>query len=199
MTALALFAVASAGQELAWLDKMLIGIHVAAMSIYVVGGLWIKVPVARAQKAIPPAQSAVVGARVGFDFTLVSWVAFIAVGVSGYWLLGRAGDIDLASPYTFFIDHGILDGRYGWSLFFMVLFWVLLVINGLVMTVLLRPRLAGKLDPNQLAQALEPFQQRLTSAVFWIDVLAWANLVLAGGSFVAGAVIGFDHTVFRVA
>lgn len=199
MTVLMAFAEVAAGQQqLDWLDKVLIGIHVAAMGLYVTGGLWIKVPVARAQKAIPPAQAAVVGQRVGFDFTLVSWFAFITVGVTGYWLLGRAGDIDLASPYTFFIDHGILDVRYGWALFFMVLFWVVLVISGLIMTVLLRPLLASKLEPTRTSDALEPFQRRLTSAVFWIDALAWANLALAGGSFVAGLIIGLDHTVLRV-
>jgi hypothetical protein len=195
--ALVLAAVTSP-QELDWLDKALIGIHVAAMGIYVVGGLWIKIPIARAQKAIPPAQSALVGQRVGFDFTLVSWFAFIAVGVTGYWLLGRAGDIDLASPHTFFIDRGILDGSYGWALFFMALFWVLLVISGLIMTVVLRPLLADRLDPTETADVLEPFQRRLTSAVLWIDILAWTNLVLAGGSFTAGLVIGLEHTVLRV-
>lgn len=185
-------------QELDWLDKSLIGVHVAAMALYVVGGLWIKFPIARAQKAIPPAQSALVGQRIGFDFTLVSWFAFVTVGVTGYWLLGRAGDIDLSSPYTFFIDHGILDGSYGWALLLMVLFWVLLVISGLIMTVFLRPLLGDKLDPTQTADALEPFQSRLTSAVFWIEVLAWTNLVLAGGAFTAGLVIGLEHTVLRV-
>ena len=193
-----LLAAATSPQELDWLDKSLIGAHVAAMGVYVVGGLSIKIPMARAQKAIPPAQSALVGQRVGFDFTLVSWFAFITVGVTGYWLLGRAGDFDLASPYTFFIDHGILDGAYGWALFFMVLFWVLLVISGLIMTITFRPLLGGKLDPTEPADALEPFQRRLTSAVFWIDVLAWANLVLAGGSFTAGLIIGLEHTVLRV-
>ncbi len=199
MNGLELVLAAVAGQqELDWLDKALIGIHVAAMGVYVVAGLWIKIPIARAQKAIPPAQSALVGQRVGFDFTLVSWFAFITVGVTGYWLLARAGDVDLASPYTFFIDRGILDGNYGWALFFMVLFWVLLVISGLIMTVVLRPLLSDKLDPTQSTDALEPFQERLTSAVFWIDVLAWTNLALAGGSFTAGLVIGLEHTVLRV-
>ncbi len=193
-----LFAAAASPQELDWLDKSLIGVHVAAMGLYVVGGLWIKIPIARAQKAIPPGQAAIVGQRVGFDFTLVSWFAFIAVGITGYWLLGRAGDIDLTSPYTFFIDHGILDGSYGWALFIMVLLWVLLVISGLIMTVVLRPLLGDRLDPTETTDALDPFQRRLTSAIFWIDALAWTNLVLAGGAFTAGLVIGLEHTVLRV-
>lgn len=197
MIPLLLVAAAAGAQELDWLDKALIGLHVAVMGVYVVGGLWIKVPAARAQKAIPPAQAAVIGQRTGYDFTLVSWVAFIVVGVTGYWLLGRAGDIDLLSPYTFFIDHGLLDGRYGWALFAMVLFWVALVVCGLIMTVYLRPALSGKLEPTLPVDALEPFQTRLTSAVFWIDALAWANLAFAGMSFAAGTIIGFDHTVLR--
>jgi hypothetical protein len=199
MTPDVLLAAAAGQQELDWLDKVLIGVHAAVMGLYVVGGLWIKVPAARAQKAIPPAQAALIGQRTGYDFTLLSWFAFITVGVTGYWLLGRAGDIDLTSPYTFFIDHALLNSRYGWALFFMVLFWVLLVISGLIMTIALRPALSGKLEPTQPADALEAFQQRLTSAVFWIDVLAWTNLALAGGSFTAGLIIGLEHTVLRVA
>ncbi len=180
------------------LDKALIGIHVAVMGLYTIGGLWIKIPVHRAQKGIPPAQSALVGQRIGFDFTVVSWFAFVVVGATGYALLGRAGDLDLATPYTFFIDHSLMDTRYGWALFFMVLFWVVLVVNGLIMTLYFRPHLSGRLEPANTTADLEPFQARLTSAVFWIDFLAWANLVLAGGSFVAGMLIGLDHTVMRV-
>ncbi len=195
----AIFAAAAEAQTLDNLDKILIGLHVAVMGLYTIGGLWIKIPVHRAQKGIPPAQAALVGQRMGLDFTVISWFAFIVVGVTGYALLGRAGDLDLTSPYTFFIDHALMDSRYGWALFFMILFWVVLVINGLIMTLYFRPHLSGKLEPANTTADLEPFQSRLTSAVFWIDVLAWANLVLAGGSFAAGMIIGLDHTVMRVA
>jgi hypothetical protein len=194
-----LLAQATNGLELDNFDKLLIGLHVGVMALYFIGGLWIKIPMARAQRSIPPAQSAIVGERVGFDFTVLSWFAFIVVGISGYWLLARAGDADLASPYTLFVAHDLFEAAYGWEVFLMILFWVGLVINGLIMTFLLRPKLAGKLDPTESAVSLEPFQNRLTTAVFWIDVLAWANLVLAAGSFGAGLLIGLDHTVLRVA
>lgn len=188
---------AATGETLGNFDKILIGVHVAVMALYVVGGLWIKIPVHRVQKAIPPAQAALVGQKMGLDFTIVSWFAFIVVGGTGYWLLGRAGDFDLASPHTFFIDTDLLDGRYGWALFIMVLCWVLVVINGVVMTVYLRPRMGRRLEPTETSAVLEPFIEQLRSAVFWIDVLAWVNLVLAGGSFAAGMVIGLEHTVLR--
>lgn len=195
------FLVAAATDDLTLdkLDKLLIGIHVGVMALYFIGGVWIKVPMARAQRGIPPAQSAIVGQRMGFDFTLLSWFAFIVVGVSGYWLLGRAGNADPSSPYTLFVGHDLFDEAYGWEVFLMILFWAGLVINGLLMTFVFRSRLSGKLQPTEPAESLEPFQQRLTSAVFWIDVLAWANLVLAAGSFGAGLLIGLDHTVLRVA
>lgn len=193
----ALLAAATGAGELDNVDKVLVVAHIGAMGLYVVGGLWIKTSLARAQRAIPPAQAAIVGSQIGFDFTVISWLAFVVVGVSGYVLLGKGGLADPASPYTLFVSRDLLDSGYGWKLLMMILFWLILVINGLVMTLWLRPRLTRKLDPDEPPEAMDRLQQDLTFAVKGIDVLAWANLVLAIGAFVAGFAISFDRTILR--
>lgn len=185
------------GGELDNLDKVLVVAHIGAMGLYVVGGLWIKTSLARAQRAIPPAQAAIVGTQVGFDFTVLSWFAFLAVAVTGFLLLGRDGLADPSSPYTLFVNRDLLDGGYGWKLLVMIAFWLGLVINGLLMTVWLRPQLARKLDPDDPPGRMERLQQDLSRAVKGIDVLAWTNLAFAIGAFLAGFAISFDRTILR--
>lgn len=193
----AFLAAATSSAELDNLDKVLVVAHIGAMGLYVVGGLWIKTSLARAQRAIPPAQAAIVGAQVGFDFTVISWAAFVAVAATGYLLLGKDGLADPASPYTLFVNRDLLDSGYGWKLLVMIAFWLILVINGLVMTVLLRPRLVRKLDPSDPPEAMDRLQRDLAFAVKGIDVLAWMNLLLAIGAFLAGFAISFDRTILR--
>lgn len=185
------------GGELDNLDKVLVVGHIGVMGLYVVGGLWIKTSLARAQRAIPPAQSAIVGAQVGFDFTVLSWFAFLAVAVTGFVLLGRDGLADPSSPYTLFVSHDLLDRAYGWKLLVMIALWLGLVINGLLMTVWLRPLLTRKLDPDDPPGRMERLQQDLALAVRGIDVLAWTNLAFAIGAFLAGFAISFDRTILR--
>lgn len=188
---------AAARAELDNLDKMLVAAHVASMGFYVVGGFWIKASLARAQRAIPPAQAAVVGRLIGFDFTIVSWLAFVAVGVTGYILLGRGGLADPASPHTLFISGGLLDSGYGWKLMVMVALWAALIVSGLVLTFVFRPILARRLDPADPPEAMEQLQREMGLAVRGIDVLAWLNLALAIGAFLAGYALSFDRTILR--
>lgn len=190
-------AAAAAYGELDRFDKMLVAAHVGSMGFYVVGGFWIKASLARAQRAIPPAQAAVVGRLVGFDFTIVSWLAFIGVGLTGYILLGRGGMADPASPHTLFISGDLLDSGYGWKLLIMVALWAALVVSGVVLTFVFRPMLERRLDPADPPEAMERLQRRMGFAVRGIDVLAWMNLVLAVGAFVAGYALSFDRTIPR--
>ncbi len=187
----------AAAEALDNLSKLLVVAHIGAMGLYVVGGLWIKLSLTRAQQAIPPAQAAIVGQRIGFDFTIVSWATFIAVGATGYWLLGKDGLADPASPHTLFVSGDLLDSGYGWKLLLMIAFWYGLVINGLFLTFFFRPRLTRKLDPTDPPEALERLQRAMAFAVRGIDILAWVNLLLAIGAFLAGFAISFDRTILR--
>lgn len=183
--------------ELDKFDKVLVAAHVGSMGFYVVGGFWIKASLARAQRAIPPAQAAIVGRIVGFDFTLVSWLAFVGAGLTGYVLLGRGGISDPASPHTLFINGSLLDSGYGWKLLIMVALWVALVISGAVMTLVFRPMLERRLDPGDPPGEMDRLQRRMNLAIRGIDVLAWVNLALATGAFMAGYALSFDRTILR--
>ena len=187
----------AARAELDNFDKMLVAAHVGTMGFYVVGGFWIKASLARAQRAIPPAQAAIVGRLVGFDFTIVSWLAFVGVGLTGYILLGRGGLADPASPHTLFISGDVLDSGYGWKLLIMVALWAALVVSGVVLTFVFRPMLEQRLDPADPPEAMDRLQREMGIAVRGIDVLAWLNLGLAVGAFVAGYALSFDHTILR--
>jgi hypothetical protein len=187
----------AARAELDNVDKMLIAAHVGAMGFYVVGGFWIKASLARAQRAIPPAQAAIVGRLVGFDFTIVSWLAFVGVGLTGYILLGRDGLADPASPHTLFLSRDLLNSGYGWKLLIMIVLWAALVVSGLVLTFVFRPILERRLDPADPPEAMDRLQREMGIAVRGIDALAWLNLALAIGAFVAGYALSFDHTILR--
>ncbi len=193
-----LLAAAVTRQPLDNLDKVLVAAHVGALGVYVVTAAWIKLSLLRAQRVIPPAQAAIVGQRVGTDFTVVSWAAFAVTGASGYWLLGRAGLADPASPQTLFVNAHLLDSAYGWKILIMIALWYLLVISSIFLTFVFRPRLTRRLAPTDPPASLERLQQEQASAVRWIDILAWFNLVVALGAFLAGFAISFDETVLRI-
>jgi hypothetical protein len=188
---------AAARAELDNFDKVLVAAHVGSMGFYVVGAFWIKASLARAQRAIPPGQAAIVGRIVGFDFTIVSWLAFAGVGLTGYVLLGRGGIADPASPHTLFISGSLLDSGYGWKLLIMVALWAALVVSGAVMTFVFRRMLERRLDPADPPAEMDRLQRRMNLAIRGIDVLAWLNLALAIGAFMAGYALSFDRTILR--
>ncbi len=185
------------GAELDNFDKLLVVVHVGSMGLYTVGALWIKTSLARAQKAVPPAQAAIIGRIVGFDFTILSWVAFVGVGVSGYILLARGDLADPVAFYTLFLDPDLLDSAYGWKLLVMMVLWALLVVSGAIMTFVFRPMLESKLKPSDPPEALEKKQRQLALSVKAIDHMAWLNLALAIGAFLAGYALSFDRTILR--
>jgi uncharacterized membrane protein len=168
------------------LDTFLRMAHVAAVVVYLGGGLFLHVSVRRALHAVPPAQGAILGARIGTHFTVLSWAALVVWGATGYTLLVRAGMADPSSPLTLFVHPAIARTSLGVALLVMIGSWYLLVISAAVITFVLRPRLARRLAPSAGQEQVDTATRQLTSAARWIDVLAIVNLVLAGAAFVAG-------------
>jgi uncharacterized membrane protein len=168
------------------LDTFLRMAHVAAVVAYLGGGLLLHVSVRRALHAIPPAQGAILGARIGTHFTVLSWIALGVWGITGYLLLARAGMADATSPVTLFVHPAIARTGLGAALLVMIGSWYLLVISASVITFVLRPRLASRLEPSAGPDDVDATTRRITDAARWIDVLALANLVLATAAFVAG-------------
>lgn len=140
----------------------------------------------RAIRLIPPGQSSIVGAEMGRDFTVISWLSLAAWGISGYWMLFLYGWGDLGSPLTLFISPDRLDTARGRGLLIMIASWYLLMISASLITFWLRPRLTARLPASADSDDVETASQRMVGAAQWIDRLAVANLILAVIGFLAG-------------
>lgn len=161
-------------------------VHILAVVVYLGGGLLMHLSVRRAIRLIPPGQSSIVGAEMGRDFTLISWLSLFAWGASGYWMLFLFGWGDVTSPLTLFISPDRLDTTRGRGLLVMIASWYLLMISALVITFLLRPRLAARLPSGADSNDVEIVSQQMMAAARWIDRLAIANLILATIGFLSG-------------
>lgn len=165
---------------------MLRAIHILAVVVYLGGGILMHLSLRRAIRLIPPGQSSIVGAEMGRDFTVISWLSLAAWGVSGYWMLFLYGWGDLSSPLTLFVDPERLDMARGQGLLIMIASWYLLMISATLITFWLRPRLTARLSTSADSNDIENASQRMIGAAEWIDRLAVANLILAVIGFLAG-------------
>lgn len=167
-------------------DQVLVVLHVTAVVVYLGGALLLHLSVRRALRLVPPGQAAALGARLGRDFTWVSWFSLALWGVTGYWLLARGGRADPTAFSSLFIEPAFLEFAPGRALLAMVLAWYLLVANALVITFVLRPRVGRRLGPDASAQASADLTRSISTAATWIDVLAFVNLVITAAGFVVG-------------
>jgi uncharacterized membrane protein len=162
-------------------------LHVVAAVTYVGGGLFLHGPLRRALRLIPPGQASIVGARVGEDFTYLSWVSLALLGSTGYWMALRYGWGDASSPLTLWVNPRVLQTTRGAALLVMVCAWYLIVISASVITFVLRPRLALRVTPDATAEAATRAVATISSAARWVDALALVNFGLATLALLAGA------------
>lgn len=168
------------------LDELLRVAHTGAVALYVGGAIIVTISMRRALQAIPPAQAAIVGGQVGTHFMVISWMALLAWGSSGYWLLQRGDWDDFLSPQTLFIRRELLDSGFGWMLVLMVAAWFAMLINGLLITLVFRPRLTRRLAPNEPPERVEGLQKSMVFAARSVEALALINVLLAIAATVAG-------------
>lgn len=154
--------------------------------VYLGGSLFLHLSLRRAMRLIPPGQASIVGAEVGKDFTVMSWLSLAAWGATGYWMLFRYGWGDGGAALTLFIDPAMLELNRGRGLLVMTASWYLLVVSAAVITFVLRPRLTTRLPPDADSARVERVSERLVGAAGWIDRLAIVNLLLAVTGFLAG-------------
>jgi hypothetical protein len=72
----------------------------------------------------------------------------------------------------------------------MLLVWTLLVLNGAVMTFVLRPRLSGRMAAGTSAAQATSSQNARISAARWVQYLSRADIVLAMLAVLLGASLG---------
>lgn len=169
------------------LDLSLRSAHVAAVVIYLGGGILFHGPLRRALRLIPPGQASIIGTSVGGDFTYLSWLSLALWGSTGYWMLFRYGWGDASAPLTLFINPATLGTSRGVSMLVMLSVWYLIVINATLISLVLRPRLAQRVTADASAEDADRVAETISSAARWVDILALANLFLTTVGLFSGA------------
>jgi uncharacterized membrane protein len=169
------------------LDLGLHALHLLAVAAYAGGSFMLHGPLRRALRMIPPGQASIVGSRVGRDFTYLSWVSLILLGVTGYWMAFRYGWADVSSPGTLWINSVTLQTAKGVAMLVMALAWWIIVVSAAIITFVLRPRLSLRLTSDATAEAANRAVAAISRADRWLDVLAITNFALATVALMAGA------------
>ncbi|MCC6338890.1 MAG: CopD family protein [Acidimicrobiia bacterium] len=156
-----------------WFGVIATYLHLIAMATYVGGSLIMELVVGHAQKSIPPAQAQVMGEKTADRFLLLAWSALGLLLVSGI-MQAYAKSVE-----PMLMGDGLFDSGYGWSLFLMIALWAVLVVNGSIMTFVLRPRLKGKMGAQVGAAQVQARQGHLMKTVRQMQWITRADLVIA--------------------
>ncbi len=148
-------------------------VHDLAVATYFGGAVAMEFILAPAQKSIPPAQAQVMGEKTSERFLLMVWISLALIFVTGVMRLYFKGMI---GGDTIFVPPLTLGYGYGQTMFALFVVWVILVINGALITLVFRPRLTGKMaagvPKNQAANA----RDSMMGAATWIDWLTRIDL-----------------------
>ena len=169
------------------LDLSLHALHLVAVAIYAGGGLMLHGPLRRALRMIPPGQASIVGSRVGRDFTYLSWMSLVLLGLTGYWMAFRYGWADVSALSTLWINPLALQTSKGVAMLVMALAWLIIVISASIITFVLRPRLSLRVTSDATVEAANRAMAMISRADRWLDILALTNFVLATVAVLAGA------------
>ncbi|MCC6225010.1 MAG: CopD family protein [Microthrixaceae bacterium] len=148
-------------------------LHIIGVAVYLGGSIIMEFVVGPAQKAIPPAQAQVMGKKTADRFLIFVWSALGLILLSGILRLFAIGQEDL------------LFGRYLWdsdkgrTLLAMVVLWCVLVVNGSIITFVLRPKLAGRTGSGVSAAQVQAHQQDQINAAQWVERLTRIDLGVA--------------------
>jgi uncharacterized membrane protein len=169
------------------LDLSLHALHLIAVAIYAGGGFMLHGPLRRALRMIPPGQASIIGSRVGKDFTYLSWISLVLLGLTGYGMAFRYGWADVSAPSTLWINPLALQTSKGVAMLVMALAWLIIVINASIITFVLRPRLSLRVTSDASVEVANRAVATISRADRWLDILALTNFVLATVALLAGA------------
>ena len=160
-----------------WLHILYGYLHDLAVATYIGGAVAMEFVLGPAQASIPPAQAQVMGQKTSDRFLWLVWGSLGLIVITGALRLQHLGFIDWTWP--FFNSSLSLSESYGRTVLTMFLLWCLLVVNGVLITFVFRPRLAGKLTPGTSAQQLTANQGAKMQAATWIERLTRVDLGVA--------------------
>jgi len=155
----------TATQALQWLGVTL---HVLGAAGYIGGSIAMEFVLAPAQKAIPPAQAMVVGEKTADRFIWIAWGSLLLL-LLGALIRLQWGGAGLTMIWGLGTD-------YGRTVFVKALLWVVLVVNGAIITFVLRPKLMGKMSGGTTAAQAQQSQQLKGKAARQIMILTRVDL-----------------------
>ncbi|MFV2090965.1 MAG: CopD family protein [Pseudomonadales bacterium] len=164
--------------DIHWPVFLLAAIHDLSVAVYVGGAVAMEFVLGPAQKMIPPAQAQVMGQKSADRFLILVWVSLVLILVTGLLRMYYSG---------IFSGGPIFSYSYGRTLLGLLFIWLLLAINGALITFALRPRLTGKLGAGSTSGQADQDRNTKIQAVTWIEYLSRADLVLAVIAVLLGA------------
>jgi uncharacterized membrane protein len=168
-----------------WLHVIYGFLHDVGIAIYIGGAISMEFVLGPAQGSIPPAQAQVMGQKTADRFLWFVWGSLSLIVVTGILRLEKIGHMDWT--YPFFNDTMKLSSDYGRTVWMMFALWCVLVINGLIITFVLRPRLQGKLRSGVAASHVTAAQGAKMQAATWVQRITRADLVIAVAIALLGA------------
>lgn len=156
-----------------WMGVSATYLHLLGVATYLGGSLIMEFVVGHAQKAIPPAQQQVMGEKTADRFLWFVWGSLGIILISGILQAYHRGTEEML------IGENLFDSGYGWTLFLMIVLWAVLVVNGAIMTFVLRPKLKGKMGAQVGAQQVQARQQEMMKAVDRITLITRIDLGIA--------------------
>lgn len=159
--------------------------HDLALAVYIGGAVSMEFVLGPAQNSIPPAQAQIMGQKTADRFLWLAWGSLITILVTGVLRLQRLGFIVRA--WNPFRGQLAWDSSYGRTVFAMFLIWCALLVNGLLITFVFRPRLTGRMQAGTSQAQVASIQQSKLQAAEWIQRLTRIDLGLALCAALLGA------------
>ncbi len=157
-------------------------LHALGVATYVGGAIIMEFVVGPAQKAIPPAQAQVMGKKAADRFLWFAWGSLGLIAVSGLLRLFSTNAEKLLFGSAAF------DVSLGRTYLVKSVLWLVLVVNGLIITFVLRPKLSARSGSGTSATQAQSHQQdqvRAANRILWltrVDLAVAVVLVLLGSS-----------------
>ncbi len=168
-------------------------LHDLAIAVYIGGSVVMDFILGPAQQSIPPAQAQIMGQKTSDRFLVLVWVSLGVIVVTGFLRLQEKGFIVAEWPPF----AGLLNWEfsYGRTVFVMFIIWVLLVVNGALITFVLRPRLLGRLGSGTSTRQVTTSMDSKLQAAQWVQWLTRTDMALAvlaallGASLILGGLL----------
>jgi len=160
-------------------------LHLLAVAVYLGGSVAMEFVLRPAQSYVPPAQAQVIGQRSADRFLVLVWGALALFPISGLLLFFSMSDQDQLSGMKFFTT------SYGQTLLGMIVLWAVLVVNGAIITFVLRPRLAQRASAPAGGAGVTERLEVMRAAANQVSLLTRVDLVIAVFIVLLGASLAY--------